>query len=59
MSHKLDKPIHLHLIVTEDVLAVVDLWRSRHVPTPNRSTAIRTMLLNYKEQDSMKKDETP
>lgn len=58
MSKKLEKPIHLHLIVTEDVIAVVDRWRSKHIPTPNRSNAIRTMLLTYKEQDSMKKDET-
>jgi hypothetical protein len=56
MSKKLDKPVHLHVIATEDVVAAVDRWRSRRIPAPNRSDAIRRMLLDQDEVDMMRKN---
>lgn len=54
MSKKLLNPIHLHVIATEDVVAAVDRWRGRRQPPPNRSDAIRTMLLEYEICDLAK-----
>jgi hypothetical protein len=57
MSKKLSNPVHLHVIATADVVAAVDLWRARRQPPPNRSDAIRTMLLEQEISDPMKKIE--